>query len=63
VRDAYDPKSGQFVMPFPGQDQRLQCWDVSPSVDQRWRMPSSCRWSIASAEIPAGGTRVCLNFS
>jgi hypothetical protein len=25
VRDAYDPKSGQFVMPFPGQDQRLQC--------------------------------------
>lgn len=24
VRDAYDPKSGQFVMPFPGQDQRLQ---------------------------------------
>ena len=25
VRDAYDPKSGQLVMPFPGQDQRLQC--------------------------------------
>jgi hypothetical protein len=25
VRDAYDPKSGQFVMSFPGQDQRLQC--------------------------------------
>ena len=25
VRDAYDPKSGNFVMPFPGQDQRLQC--------------------------------------
>ncbi|MBK8386618.1 MAG: transposase [Candidatus Accumulibacter sp.] len=25
VRGAYDPKSGQFVMPFPGQDQRLQC--------------------------------------
>ncbi|MBK6972768.1 MAG: transposase [Sterolibacteriaceae bacterium] len=25
VRDAYDPKSGQFVMPFPGQDLRLQC--------------------------------------
>jgi len=25
VRDACDPKSGQFVMPFPGQDQRLQC--------------------------------------
>ena len=25
VRDAYDPKSGQFVMPFPGKDQRLQC--------------------------------------
>jgi len=25
VRDAYDRKSGQFVMPFPGQDQRLQC--------------------------------------
>ena len=25
VRDAYDPKSGQFAMPFPGQDQRLQC--------------------------------------
>ena len=25
VRDAYDPKSGQFVMPSPGQDQRLQC--------------------------------------
>jgi hypothetical protein len=24
LRDAYDPKSGQFVMPFPGQDQRLQ---------------------------------------
>jgi len=25
VRDAYDAKSGHFVMPFPGQDQRLQC--------------------------------------
>jgi hypothetical protein len=25
VRDAYNPKSGYFVMPFPGQDQRLQC--------------------------------------
>lgn len=25
VRDAYNPKSGHFVMPFPGQDQRLQC--------------------------------------
>jgi len=25
VRDACDPKSGHFVMPFPGQDQRLQC--------------------------------------
>ena len=25
VRDAYDSKSGQFVMPLPGQDQRLQC--------------------------------------
>jgi hypothetical protein len=25
VRDAYDPKSGQFVMPLPGHDQRLQC--------------------------------------
>jgi hypothetical protein len=25
VRDAYDAKSGQFVLPFPGQDQRLQC--------------------------------------
>jgi hypothetical protein len=25
VRDAYDPKSGQFVMPVPGHDQRLQC--------------------------------------
>jgi hypothetical protein len=25
VRDACDPKSGQFVMPLPGQDQRLQC--------------------------------------
>lgn len=25
VRHAYDPKSGQFRMPFPGQDQRLQC--------------------------------------
>ena len=25
VRDAYDAKSGQFVMPFPAQDQRLQC--------------------------------------
>jgi hypothetical protein len=25
VRDAYNPKSGNFVMPFPGQDQRLQC--------------------------------------
>jgi hypothetical protein len=25
VRDAYDPKSGHFVMPFPAQDQRLQC--------------------------------------
>lgn len=24
-RDAYDAKSGNFVMPFPGQDQRLQC--------------------------------------
>ena len=26
-------------------------------------MPSSCRSSIASAEIPPGGTRECLNFS
>jgi hypothetical protein len=26
-------------------------------------MPSSCWSSLASAEIPAGGTRVCLNFS
>jgi len=25
LRDACDPKSGQFVMPVPGQDQRLQC--------------------------------------
>jgi hypothetical protein len=25
VRDAYDRKSGYFQMPFPGQDQRLQC--------------------------------------
>ena len=25
VRHAYDPKSRQFVMPFPGRDQRLQC--------------------------------------
>jgi len=25
VRDACHPKSGNFVMPFPGQDQRLQC--------------------------------------
>jgi len=25
VRGAFDPKSGNFVMPFPGQDQRLQC--------------------------------------
>ena len=25
VRNAFDPKSGNFVMPFPGQDQRLQC--------------------------------------
>ena len=25
TRDAYDRKSGQFVMPFPGKDQRLQC--------------------------------------
>jgi len=25
VRDAYDPKSGHFAMPLPGQDQRLQC--------------------------------------
>lgn len=25
VRDACHPKSGDFVMPFPGQDQRLQC--------------------------------------
>ena len=25
VRDAYDAKSRQFIMPFPGQDQRLQC--------------------------------------
>ena len=25
VRDACNPKSGNFVMPFPGQDQRLQC--------------------------------------
>jgi hypothetical protein len=25
VREAYDAKSGQFVMPFPRQDQRLQC--------------------------------------
>ncbi|WP_297461957.1 transposase [Ferrovum sp.] len=25
VRHAYNPKSGNFVMPFPGQDQRLQC--------------------------------------
>ena len=25
VRSAFDRKSGNFVMPFPGQDQRLQC--------------------------------------
>ncbi len=25
VRDPYGPKSRQSVMPFPGQDQRLQC--------------------------------------
>jgi hypothetical protein len=25
VRDAYDPKSENFVMPFPGKDHRLQC--------------------------------------
>ena len=25
VRDAYDQKSGNFVMPFPGKDHRLQC--------------------------------------
>jgi hypothetical protein len=25
VRDAYNAKSGQFLMPFSGQDQRLQC--------------------------------------
>ena len=25
VRNAFDPKSGNFVMPFSGQDQRLQC--------------------------------------
>jgi hypothetical protein len=25
VRSAFDPKSGNFVMPLPGQDQRLQC--------------------------------------
>lgn len=25
VRDAYNPKSESFVMPIPGQDQRLQC--------------------------------------
>jgi hypothetical protein len=25
VRDAYNPKSGHFQMPFPDQDQRLQC--------------------------------------
>jgi len=25
IRDAYNPKSGHFKMPFPGQDQRLQC--------------------------------------
>lgn len=25
LRDAYDAKSGNFVMPFPGHDQRLQC--------------------------------------
>ena len=25
VRDTCEPKSGHFVMPFPGQDQRLQC--------------------------------------
>ena len=25
VREAYDANSGQFLMPFPGQDQRLQC--------------------------------------
>jgi DDE superfamily endonuclease len=25
VRDACNPKSGNFVMPLPGQDQRLQC--------------------------------------
>lgn len=25
VREAFDPKSGQFVMPMPGGDQRLQC--------------------------------------
>ncbi|MGB5009884.1 MAG: hypothetical protein WBO88_06290, partial [Candidatus Dechloromonas phosphoritropha] len=25
VLNAFDPKSGNFVMPFSGQDQRLQC--------------------------------------
>lgn len=25
VRDAYDPKSRQFTMPFPAHDQRLRC--------------------------------------
>ncbi len=25
VRNAYNAKSGQFLMPFSGQDQRLQC--------------------------------------
>jgi hypothetical protein len=24
LKTGYDPKSGQFLMPFPGQDQRLQ---------------------------------------
>jgi hypothetical protein len=25
LRDACDPKSGRFIMPLPGQDQRWQC--------------------------------------
>jgi len=61
-RDAYDPKSGQFVMPFLGQDQRLQCCDFSPSVDQRREMPWLFWPSLVSAEIRVGRTYVCPNF-
>jgi hypothetical protein len=63
VRDAYDPKSENFVTPFAGQDQRAQCWGMRHRV---------CRYKISvflfvvfchREKFRAAGGGVCLNFS